>query len=69
MTLRDTTVLDCHLHEKLGASKEFHCPRCRACFDRDVNGARNVLLRYLTLHVSEAVADGRTAAGSTGIPL
>ena len=36
----------------------------RVCFDRDVNGARNVLLRYLTLHVSGAVEDGRTAVGS-----
>ena len=54
-----------HLHDKLGASKNFFCPRCRAHFDRDVNGARNILLRYLTLNVSEAVADGRTAVGST----
>jgi putative transposase len=37
------------LHEKLGGSKLFTCPSCKVVVDRDVNGARNILLRYLTL--------------------
>jgi putative transposase len=37
------------LHQKLGGSKTFACPSCKAVVDRDVNGARNILLRYLTL--------------------
>lgn len=39
-----------HIHDKLGGSKVFHCPRCNYTTDRDVNGARNILLRYMTLH-------------------
>ena len=38
------------LHEKLGGNKTFHCPHCGVTMDRDVNGARNILLRYLTLN-------------------
>ena len=42
------------LHEKLGSSKVFRCPSCEVTLDRDVNGARNILLRYLTCN-EEAV--------------
>lgn len=38
------------LHEKLGGNKTFKCPYCDVRMDRDVNGARNILLRYLTLN-------------------
>ena len=38
-----------NIHTTLGSSKVFHCPSCRYHADRDVNGARNILLRYLTL--------------------
>ena len=38
-----------HVHRKLGGSKVFRCPSCAAELDRDINGARNILLRYLTL--------------------
>jgi putative transposase len=38
-----------HIHRKLGGSKVFRCPSCAAELDRDINGARNILLRYLTL--------------------
>ena len=38
------------LHEKLGGSKTFRCPHCGVVMDRDMNGARNILLRYLTLN-------------------
>lgn len=37
------------LHQKLGGRKTFVCPSCSVVVDRDVNGARNILLRYLTL--------------------
>jgi putative transposase len=35
------------LHFGLGGRKTFHCPHCGATCDRDVNGARNILLRAL----------------------
>jgi putative transposase len=38
-----------HIHQKLGGSKVFCCPNCKSELDRDINGARNILLRYLTL--------------------
>ena len=37
------------LHQKLGGNKTFQCQSCGLCIDRDVNGARNILLRHLTL--------------------
>ena len=37
------------LHHCLGASKQFRCPSCGCTLDRDANGARNILLRYLSL--------------------
>jgi putative transposase len=42
------------LHYKLGSNKIFKCPQCRIEIDRDVNAARNILLRYLTLHCNRA---------------
>lgn len=38
------------VHEKLGGNKTFKCPSCRVSLDRDVNGARNIFLRYMTLN-------------------
>ena len=38
------------VHSKLGGAKVFKCPTCYFQIDRDENGARNILLRYLTLH-------------------
>lgn len=35
------------LHEHLGGSRMFSCPCCKAEMDRDANGARNVLLKYV----------------------
>lgn len=39
------------INTKLGSSKIFRClsPKCDYVADRDANGARNILLRYLTL--------------------
>ena len=38
------------LHKEIGSDKTFCCPQSNCDFtcDRDVNGARNILLRYLT---------------------
>jgi len=38
------------LHQKLGGAKNFKCPSCDYEADRDANGARNILLRYLTVN-------------------
>jgi putative transposase len=35
--------------KKLGSKKDFTCQECRVIIDRDSNGARNILIRYLTL--------------------
>jgi putative transposase len=37
-----------HIHDTLGGSKIFKCPKCDFTIDRDVNGARNILLRFLS---------------------
>ena len=35
------------IHDKLGASEVFKCPHCDYHTDRDINGARNIFLRWL----------------------
>ena len=37
-----------HIHKKLGGSKVFSCPQCKTKLDRNINGGRNILLRYIT---------------------
>ncbi|RHZ87175.1 hypothetical protein Glove_40g82 [Diversispora epigaea] len=39
-----------YIHEKLGGSKEFYCPQCKAKIDRDINGTRDIFLKYLTCY-------------------
>ena len=36
----------------------FRCPSCTAELDRDIDGARNILLRYLTVTSKEPVYAG-----------
>ena len=40
------------IHQKLGGSKVFKCRQCGSEFNRDANGARNILLRHLTVYCS-----------------
>jgi putative transposase len=37
-----------HDHYRLGSNKVFRCPNCHLIVDRDVNGARNILLKFLS---------------------
>jgi len=37
------------LHTKLGGQKTFRCPSCAMTMDRDLNGARNIMLKFLGL--------------------
>ena len=40
------TCSQCHsIKENLGGSKVYHCDRCNLSIDRDVNGARNILVK------------------------
>jgi putative transposase len=42
------TCTNCgYIHHKLGSSKVFNCPSCGLRISRDVNGARNIMLRAL----------------------
>ena len=36
------------LNKKLGGSKTFNCPSCDIKIDRDINGARNILIKYFS---------------------
>ena len=42
------------IHQRLGSNKTFKCPRCEIIMDRDMNAARNILLRYITLNCNRA---------------
>jgi putative transposase len=37
------------IDHKLGSKKVFRCQKCPLVIDRDTNGARNILVRYLSL--------------------
>ena len=40
------------INQNLGANKTFTCPYCSYITDRDVNGGRNMLLRFFRFHTS-----------------
>ena len=46
------------IHQKLGSNKTFKCPQCKITMDRDMNAARNILLRYITLNCNRASSTG-----------
>lgn len=39
-----------NINDRLGRSKVFKCPHCDVVMDRDANGAKNILIKYLTEH-------------------
>jgi putative transposase len=47
------------LNSKLGGNKIFSCSECGFILDRDINGARNILIRYLTLHCNREILHAR----------
>ncbi|MEG4347513.1 transposase [Microcoleus sp. A003_D6] len=47
-----------HIHRKLGGSKVFKCPNCQTVIERDLNGARNILLRALSDSTCSVSDDG-----------
>jgi transposase len=42
-----------NLHGNLGGNKEYNCKVCGSSFDRDINAARNILIRNFTLYYSQ----------------
>jgi putative transposase len=42
-----------HIHQRLGGAEIFKCPECGRIADRDTHAARNILLRFLTLHAPQ----------------
>jgi putative transposase len=47
-----------HIHQKLSGSKVFKCPNCQTVIGRDLNGARNILLRALSDSTCSVSNDG-----------
>ena len=42
------TCTNCgNLNKTLGSKKTFSCNNCKLVIDRDINGARNILIKYL----------------------
>ncbi len=44
------TCGNCGLIKEIGGNKKYNCPSCYSIIDRDINGSRNILLRYMTKH-------------------
>lgn len=56
------------LHQKLGASKTFKCPQCNVEMDRDINAAKNILLRYVTLNYNKVSQIAKSGVGAYPLP-
>jgi len=57
------------LNQKLGGSKILRCAQCNNRVDRDLNGARNIYLRYLTTaFTAKERADSHLAGLLWGLP-
>ena len=52
------------IKQNLNSSKIFKCSSCHVTIDRDFNGARNILLRYMTLLKSLEQSDLSGCVGS-----
>ena len=44
-----------NLKKDLGSSKDYSCKKCNILMDRDINGARNILLKYISSNKWDAV--------------
>jgi len=55
------------INQSLGASKTFHCPHCHYVADRDINAARNILLKVLDF-LSRVSEVGRSPTRGGGAP-
>jgi putative transposase len=43
------TCTNCgNLHQNLNANKIYNCVKCQKTFDRDINAARNILIKNIT---------------------
>lgn len=54
-----------NLYQSLGSRKTFKCPNCHQEFDRDMNAARNILLRFIT---NNRVSINDTDVGAYSLP-
>lgn len=52
------------INHKLGGAKTFRCKECNYVADRDISAARNILLRYLSLHCKGEEGRLPSSAGS-----
>jgi len=46
--LTSKTCSCCGHRQDIGSSEEYKCPNCKSCLDRDVNSARNILIKGMT---------------------
>lgn len=44
------TCGNCGSVREMGGNKKYNCSSCGCSMDRDINGSRNILLRYMTKH-------------------